>query len=129
MSTRGEVLVGHEQMLVLAGRIGRDRAEAEVVEALDQGALVLLLSGGGGRGRGRCGAGVDVTVGRRGADRTEITAAGVRSTGTGGAVHASAGTLGASGAVDTAAVELMTGKRARVEIGRRELGAGIEIGR
>lgn len=63
MSTRGEVLVSHEQMLILTGRVGRDRAEAEVVEALDQGALVLLLLR---RRRCRCRTG----VGRRGADRT-----------------------------------------------------------
>jgi len=120
MSTRGEVLVGHEQMLILAGRIGRDRAEAEVVEALDQGALVLLLL------RRRCRAG----VGRRGADRAEVTAAsalGARGPGT-RAIYAAASAVGA-GAVHAAAVKLMAGERGRVEIRRWELGAGVEIGR
>lgn len=34
LSTR-EVLIGHEEMLILAGRIGRNGTEAEVVQALD----------------------------------------------------------------------------------------------
>jgi len=111
MSTRGEVLVGHEQMLVLAGRVGRDRAEAEVVEALDQGALVLLLGRGGGSGG--C---VDVAVGGRGADRAEVAAAGALITGA-GAVHAATGALAAGGPVHTAAIELVTSESGRVEIG------------
>lgn len=120
MSTRGEVLVGHEQMLILIGRVGRDRAEAKVVEALDQGALVLLLL------RCRCRAGVS----RRGADWAKVTAASALSAGSActRAVHAAAGAGGAR-SVHAAAVKLMAGERGRVEIGRLEFGTGIEIGR
>lgn len=110
-STRSEVLVGHEQMLILAGRVRRDRAKAEVVEALDQGALVLLL--------GRSASGIHVAVGRR-ADRTEAGATGATGalatagTGTGGAVDAAAGS--GTGTVHAATVKLMAGQRGRVEV-------------
>lgn len=111
MCTR-EVLVGHKQVLILAGRIGRDRAEAEVVEALDQGTLILLLRRGGR-------ASVDVAVGCRRADWTKIT--GASATGAlgtcssaGGAVYRAAST-GAS-TIHAAAVELMASQGCRVEV-------------
>lgn len=100
------MLVGYEQVLVLASRIRRDGTEAEVVQTLDQRCLVLLLADA-----------VHVAVGRVGSDRTEIA----------GRLRVTVATGRVAASVHGASVELVTGDRGGIEVGRREVGARVEI--
>lgn len=92
----------------MAGWIRRHRAETEVVQTLDERGLVLLLAGA-----------VHVAVRRRGPDRAKDTSA-LRVTR--GAARRVAGSAHA------APVELVTGDRRRIEVGRREVRARVKIG-
>lgn len=100
------VLVGYEEVLVLASRIRCHGTEAEVIQTLDQRGLVLLLTDA-----------VHVAVRRGGTDWTEVA----------GGLRVAVASCGVAGSVHAATVELVAGDRRRIEVGRREIGARVQI--
>lgn len=106
LHSRG-VLVGYEEVLVLAGRVRRHGAKAEVVQPLDERRLVLLLAGP-----------VHVAVRRRGPDRAQIPCA----------LRIPVASRRVARSVHAATVELVAGDRGRVEVGRWEVDACVEVG-